>query len=372
MSIQTGIRYLVLATIICILFRVSKVNAFNLTTQSANSNCKNIIYEVAVSPDGKYLAAISSYEELLLWNTETGEQLARFSEKPTSVAFSADSNMLLVGRENGNASLYEIKTKALIKTFSSQSPCHVIDVKFLPDGKNILTADCFGAHLWDIQTGKEILSFLTEGGEAIPVISPDGKYLLLNRIEPEDVLVLWNLQSGEELHVFNAHYGTFSPDGKYILTYITNNDDEGGENVIIWDSMHLKKVYALRGWGGSFSADNKYALTRSGQAAFIVWSMKTGQTVFRPSEYEQIDPVVKFASDSGFLLVYLRYNHIDDTSEYALQEIATGKEHFRSTVKSSILDFILFPNGDILGILSGDHYIHIQNLSTGKELFTLC
>ena len=114
-------------------------------------------------------------------------------------------------------------------------PAPAYSVAYSPDGKRLASASGFGGamvKLWDVQTGKELLSL--KGAGARVVFSPDGKRLA-SGAEDKTVKV-WDAQTGQEL--LNLKVGghvnslAFSPNGHWLAS------DAGGM-VTIYDATPL-------------------------------------------------------------------------------------------------------------------------------------
>ena len=97
------------------------------------------------------------------------------------------------------------------------------DAAFSPDGKYVVTAGVDKlAHLWDVETSKEIRQFNGHTDILNQVeFSPDGR--VLATASADGTARLWDVQTGQELRRFTGHTAgienmAFSPDGKYVAT----------------------------------------------------------------------------------------------------------------------------------------------------------
>lgn len=174
------------------------------------------LYGVAISPDGKLLAAGTRLNRVRLFDVSTGKEST--VEKPHKDA--------------------------------------VISVAFSPDGKILATGaggDDKTVCLWDVASGKQ-LAVLSGHSDSVVAISfsPDGKLLatggLTNLAEaaagrPQVVCKIWEIPSGKELATLPGYSDgvrclAFSPGGK---TLATVGDHPG---VKLWDLPQLLREQA--------------------------------------------------------------------------------------------------------------------------------
>ena len=213
------------------------------------------IAAVAISPDGKHLAAAltpgsrvrsGAYaEEVFVWET------ANPSAKPhpisqhaigglftgvASLAFSPDSNSLAVtfcnfahltilGDLVGKVRIFSLPADAP----KPAAPGYVQDVGFRPDGQHYLVLKGTQAHVHDAKTGKELYSIAAESAR----FTSDGKRLMV--MGPKAVLEC-DPTTGKVLKEhprpktkWGWHLVAFSPDGKRYAAHF-------GFNVRIYDT----------------------------------------------------------------------------------------------------------------------------------------
>lgn len=158
---------------------------------------------VAVSPDGKFLAAGSPGQDgtVVVWELATGEERCRCKgayDRVGSLAFSPDGK-------------YLAGTTTRSRFFTPQSP----------------------VHLWDAATGGEVRQFQVQGHALSLVFSSDGRTLVSGG---EDKTVrLWETATGKERRRFVGHQGivravAISPDGTRL---VSASDDT---TALVWDA----------------------------------------------------------------------------------------------------------------------------------------
>jgi WD40 repeat protein len=102
---------------------------------------KRMSHELEFSPDGKTLAVAYVDGSLALWNASDGALLHSAStaaEEIYRVDWSPDGAMLVSSGLRGKVSLWDSKTLKLLRELPSLE--WVIDVKFTPDGRRLITA----------------------------------------------------------------------------------------------------------------------------------------------------------------------------------------------------------------------------------------
>ncbi|TAF39322.1 MAG: CHAT domain-containing protein, partial [Oscillatoriales cyanobacterium] len=99
-----------------------------------------IICCVAISPDGKTVAASGLQQPIQLWNTENGRLLRTFTEHSDSVytlAFSPDGETLASGGGDNRIRIWNFHTGELLETLEHLGP--VQSVVFSCDGKTLVS-----------------------------------------------------------------------------------------------------------------------------------------------------------------------------------------------------------------------------------------
>jgi WD40 repeat protein len=212
---------------------------------------------VAFSPDGKRLASAAG-QQVKVWDAQTGQELFSFKIGPSGgVAFSPDGKRLASasGRWQGLPKGWD-GVPGEVKVWDTQTGQELLTVKanagpyaklaFSPDGKRLASSHRLSSSpgptgpgevkVWDVQTGKELLTLKGHVAEINNVaFSPDGKRLA-SSAQWTNTVQLWDAQTGQE--ILNLKAGgeinslAFSPDGRWLV------GDPGGV-VTIWDATPL-------------------------------------------------------------------------------------------------------------------------------------
>lgn len=195
------------------------------------------VMQVAVSPDGKWLASCGAFG-VKLWDAMSGKKRGSFEKQPKNifvVKFSPDSKQLAWSDENGRVTLLDIVTRNVIFSFKPHKG-DVFDLAFSPcsqflaitgrDVKLLATAD-----------GRETMSFITGERSYAVAFSPDGRLLATT---DKDLLLLWDVQARECIQAIpdTRWYDSvkFSPDGKRLAASVFP------QGIRMWSVQHLLDV----------------------------------------------------------------------------------------------------------------------------------
>jgi len=188
----------------------------------------SMVFRVAVSPDGRRLAATESSKLCILWDLQTHEEVRRFRGHKGSVytvQFCGDGKRLATGSADGSVRLWDVATgqeklKIAEKPKKDEADEEVYTLSVSPDKKRMLVC-CAKKPLWlmDAETGESIWQSSLPDSVTQAAWSPDG----------EQVAAL----CGDRLYVLGArdgkeqwktelpggtHHGVaFSTDGKEVL-----------------------------------------------------------------------------------------------------------------------------------------------------------
>lgn len=364
-----------------------------------------LVNSVAFSPDGRYLVSGAIEEMPKLWDVTTGQELEGVEGNSWywAVAFSADGQYVLGANCNGNLSLWEfgnrrnvrsfgghsanvgpaifspdgryvlsgrlklwdIKHGGQIKGFEIEEPAHSLD--FSPDGKLAISAHYKQLKLWDIETGREIISLYGNTSHVNSVsFSPNGDYALSGG--QDHSVRLWDLKTGSEIGSLEGHKDqiqsvAFSPNGHYAISA------SYGE-LKLWDMMDYKEVRTMKAgyWAAkvAYSPEGKYVLVGGADILKMI-DVKSGREVknFMVPKMVRIESV-SVSPDGRWAIS----GNSDGTLR--LWNISSGKQ--AGTFEGHLGDVtsVAFsPDGSFALSSGADGTIRLWDANSGKEIVQL-
>ncbi|MFA0731880.1 MAG: hypothetical protein LKKZDAJK_001570 [Candidatus Fervidibacter sp.] len=144
---------------------------------------QDLVYSLAFSPDGKWLAAASADKAVYVWDLAAGKLAKALKEQADwmlGVAFSADGKWLAAGGADRLARIFDVANWQLVRKL--EHPETVFRLAFQPNGHLLAVAigglSERGIWIWNAENGQRVR---TLGGMKEPVLdvafSPDGKLL---------------------------------------------------------------------------------------------------------------------------------------------------------------------------------------------------
>ena len=193
--------------------------------ESKNSGGNALVGGLSYSPDGKRLAYNDLNTTIIVDATSGAEilSLASTDSAGNDVAFSPDGTQVAVGSEDAGLRIYNSSDGKMLIELQTGSGYNG-RIVFSPDSKHIAAANDTGAHVWDITTGRKLVTFIGHGeGEGLNGIaySPDGKWIATSGNDA--TIKVWDPETGAEIFTLTGHTGptfgvAFSPNGQYLAT----------------------------------------------------------------------------------------------------------------------------------------------------------
>ncbi|WP_346294171.1 ankyrin repeat domain-containing protein [Sphaerothrix gracilis] len=256
-------------------------------------------HAVAISPDSQLLAVSSSTEvadyqaALALWNLTTGTRRVTLLQparlRAETLAFSANSQTLWAGLDNGELASWDTERGTLIKQWSANQG-GVNAIALNRDSTYLYSGGADGTvKVWS-PSGQLYQTLRLSAGEVNPspvrslLLSPDGRQLA---VSTDRTIQLWGTD-GRLIKVITqitdqtdivydarslAHSMAFSPDSRYFATLDTDH------SVKLWNAGNGARVITLRSstpvQALAFTQDGQTLLVRDNQQSVTYWNLQT-------------------------------------------------------------------------------------------------
>ena len=173
-----------------------------------------LVEALAYSPDGKWIAS-GSYQEVILWDAQTGtlrKRLTGFADRVGALAFSNDSKLLATGggapTEDGEVKVFDVANGSLAFEIKNGHSDTVYGVSFSPDDKVLATcgADKF-VKTWEVPSGKPLKVFEGHTHHVMDVgWKGDGKFLA--SCSADLSIKVWDWEKGEQARTIPMPMGS--------------------------------------------------------------------------------------------------------------------------------------------------------------------
>ena len=268
--------------------------------------------------------------------------------------------------------IFENRTRDAFYSKKFQHDDYLTSAQFVLDGKKILTVSrnpvsyfAGDVLLWDIDTGDTTLIYRDGGNVHKPVISPDGRKVLLN--SKNIAAYMFDLETGDSLNAFGSNpdslrAAAFSPDGQIVAT-------REGEALYLWSLMgeSLAVVqhsgYILQ---AIFSADSKTILTASRDSTARLTSIN-GDTLAVIRHSSSMDAAI-FSPDGQYILTGASGCGQKDCDGSVRLSTIKGDSLASFDYPSYLLEMKFTPDGNTIVISWKDQTLHSWDPLSGKVL----
>ena len=250
----------------------------SLLTKTLKGNSR-IIYSVAFSPDGKYIASGGVDNTLRLWSLADGSAAKSFAGHKNfvnSVAFSPDGKKLVSAGEDGAVKIWNAEDGSCLNTLKGHKDS-VSSAVFFPDGESVASGSTDGTvKLWRTASGTLYKTIKGHSSYIYSVaVSPDGKTIASG--SADRTVKIWDAETGARKITLEGHSGAvnsaaFSKAGNYLVS----GSDDG--SVKIWrisDGVCIKTFTAgpQPVLAVAYSPDDAYVFSGGGDRAVSAWNV---------------------------------------------------------------------------------------------------
>lgn len=320
---------------------------------------------VALSPDGKIVAAGSFDRTISLWNLVSKKKLRVLKgheDLVNTLAFSNDGKLLYSGSSDRTLRVWRVEDGKLLRT-SNPEIHDVVSLAVAADDKQLAVATKNILKLVDAKTGKETKVFKGHSGRIFSVIYSNNGNQLISCSQDETVR-LWDIQSGKQILSIKpneawVYVAAMSPDNQ-VLAVGTH------PSITLWNakdgsalrklSGHKNRVTAL-----AFSKDGKFLLSASADSTVKIWDLSKGEEIDTRAGHHDKVTSLALSPDEQFVVSGSEDNTVRLWKQNGEEQIL--KEH-----SSAISSVRYLPDGKHLLSSSLDATLRLWDLAEGSSM----
>jgi WD40 repeat protein len=352
------------------------------------------VYAIAFSRDGRWLASGDgdpANEHVNLWLapfrvSPESKRLLAFAHGGSifSLAFSPWSEILAVGRGNGDVEIWNIRTQRKLTVLTGRR-AEVNGLAFSPDGRMLASGSWDGTvRLWNTASWKPLGPPLIGHTNRVTSVSfsPDGRWLASSGGKEVKV---WDYLHREQNPLYLAafpinnrsvinrqrfdypyHSLMFSPTGALCQFVFAR----ANRSLLVWNikarSAMMRYPMPDRASAAILSHDGRMVAFGTFEGAVLVQSVASGQPVQRLlAATANADSVtaLAFSSDDRMLAV-----SSGDPATATVWDVASGRRKTTFQHTNSAMGVAFSPDGAMLAAANWQGRVYLRDLTTGRPL----
>jgi WD40 repeat protein/Flp pilus assembly protein TadD len=287
-----------------------------------------------------------------------------FSFPGNGAAFSPDGVHLASWVDGKALQVYDVRTGREILTVELTGRVH--SLVYSPDGTRIATrGDSEVVRLYDARTGRELFTVKGSDGLQGPVFSPDGRRLLTWG-RRDGVVRVFDARVGRQVTVLKGpgllQEPAFSPDGTRVAT-----GSLGDMVVRVYDTEKGSEEFVLKGTVGlrtpTYSPDGLRILAVGSNSSVRVYDARTRQEALA-LRVSGVFEGAAFSPDGTRILCW------DVGGSVRVYDVRTGREVIVLKGPAPLREPSLSPDGTHVAVWGGGA-VRVYDARTGRELFAL-
>ena len=339
---------------------------------------KVLVYQVALSADGRILATAGGDNLIKVWDVASGQELRALRGHTVAVShlcLSADGRTLVSADVNNRIKVWTTDPTGETNVLTQEGI--VVYTAVAPEGELLVTTNpnFFTVDLWDLRSGAAT-RFVTDA-KAEPAFSPDGKWLALRRFSDPIEVELWDRTTTPYRKVQAlpcafaiGHQLRFSPDSR-ILVFLAPG--EPNEVLELWDTVARQSLGQLpdhpsKFCSTAFSSDGELIATGC-DGRIRIWHARSQRLLAAMGEQHDDVRSLCFSSDDNMLIAasgnaeVRRWDVTDPENPHSLSPLR-GHTAF-------VCQIALSPDGKTLASGGWDSTLRLWDPLAGQELMIL-
>jgi RNA polymerase sigma factor (sigma-70 family) len=337
---------------------------------SARLKHKGHISAVAFTPDGKALVSAGRDPVIRFWDPTTGKELRTITgpEKGVNaIAFSGDGALLAGGGPGKVVCVWDAATGKELRRLGGHKG-EVRSLALSRAGDVLAVGDAAGVRLWEVSSGKLLLTLAVKEGVGGVALSPDCR--LVAALGGGGAVWLWERSSGRRLHRMELGGGgsegsvVFSPDGKLVAA--TNRGP-----ATLFDVSSGKRVFRVkegtesqRGPPLAFSPDGRLlaASTSHNDGRIQLWDWAQGKEVRVLAPHSDCVRALAFSPDGKTLA------SAADGESVHLHDVETGIRRLNLPGHQERVSSVAYSaDGHTIATAAWDGTVRLWDASNGQE-----
>jgi len=281
------------------------------------------VTSIVFSPDGKLLASGSDDLSIILWDTDSWEQVGEpllghqegsscrypCEGQITSLAFSPDGKLLASSGVDTTIRFWDPKTRKSIGEPLTGHEELISQVAFSPDGLILASSSWDGTiRLWDPSTGDQIGIPLSGHDYAVNTLAfnPDGS--LLASADLGTSIIIWDPKTREQVQTISASAleVAFSPDGKILASTVCGGWNDGlcvASIIELWDPVSGENINQIISGllfdtqNIAFSPDGAVLISGNILGPIRIWDSNTGEQIGDTIQQVSLENIVSITTD---------------------------------------------------------------------------